>query len=275
MDFEEWLNVGVLSTGRRLFVLDQMRAEAEEMGGHEEIVARIDEAAAHDDQTHELESQWGGVRNGNFDAVGVGPVDRRMDRAISGVRDGAELQRQGAAVDDPIHETVEAFLKAAMPEGVFAITSLPHVEQMAATEKLLARLQGPLADQVAELGLGRQVSRIEEILPLYRAALQGTGELAIDFAPVREARRRGHRYMLEIVAMVLGRYNRADDPAHRAARERLLSPLRKQLQATRALRGRRAGSGAGPETGEPELPAGELPGEQPDQAGASPVSRSA
>jgi hypothetical protein len=271
MDLEEWLDVAILSTGRRLFVLELMKVAAQEMGGHEDIVERIDEAASHEEHTRELEDRWGGVRNGNFDAVGVGPLDRTVDRAISAVRDGAELQRQGAEPDDPIHATVDGFLKAAFPEGVFAITSLPHVEQLAKTQELLGKLRGPLAGQVAELGLVRQVSRVEQLLPRYRAALQGTGELTIAFAPVREARRRSHRYLLELVAMVLGRYNRADEPAHRAARERLLSPLSKQLQASRVLRGRRAGNGpeagedAGPEPGlGPELPEGtEL--EQPGQ----------
>jgi hypothetical protein len=264
MDLEEWLDVGTLSTGRRLFVLALMKEAAQAMGGHEDFVERIDEAAAHEEQTRELEDRWGGVRSGNFDAVGVGPLDRTVDRAISAVRDGAELQRQGAEPDDPIHGTVDGFLKVAFPEGVFAITSLPHVDQLSKTEKLLSKLQGPLAGQVTELGLGRQVTRIELLLPKYRAALQGSGELALAFAPVREVRRRSHRYMLELVAMVLGRYNRADEPAHRAAREQLLSPLWKQLQASRVLRGRRTGNGpevgadAGPEPGAdgPGLPAG-------------------
>ena len=265
MDLEDWIDVAALSTGRRLFVLEQMRVAAQDMGGNDDVVARIDEAAAHDEQTRALENRWGGVRSGNFDAVGVGPLDGRLDRAISAVRDGAELQRQGAAHDEPIHATVDGFVKAAFPRGVFAITSLPHVDQMSETQELLGRLRGPLAGQVTELGLLRQVLRIEEILPQYRAALHGTGELTLAFAPVREARRRGQRYLLELVAMVLGRYNRADEPAHRNARERLLAPLWKQTQAARALRGRRAGSVAEPGASEPELPGTEQPGQPGEQ----------
>jgi hypothetical protein len=273
MDLEDWIDVGALSTGRRLFVLEQMRTEAEGMGGHEDIVQRIDEARAHDVQARDMEDQWGGVRSGNFDVVGVGVMDPLLDRRISAVRDGAEVQRQGAAPDDPIQDTVDSFLKAAFPEGVYAVTSLPHVEQLSETEKLLGKLRGPLAAQVTELGLERQVARIEEIVPQYRAALRASGELPIEFAPVREARRRGQRYLFELVAMVLGRHNRADDPAQRATRERLLAPLWKQVQAARALRGRRAGSVAKPDTG--ELPAGEVPGEQPGQPGEPATAPSA
>lgn len=272
MDLEECIPVGILSTGRRLFVLEQMQEVVEDMGGHEDLEERIGEARAHDEQTRDLEDQWGGVRSGNFDGVGATPVDRLLDRRITAVRDGAEVQRQGAVPDDPIHLTVDTFLKSAFPEGVFAITSLPHVEQLSETEKLLGKLRGPLAGLVDELGLGRQVARVDEIVPQYRAALHASGELPIEFEPVREARRRGHRYMLELVAMVLGRYNRAEDPAHRAARERLLTPLHKQVEATRALR-RRGAAGTQPDTG--ELPADVLPGDQPAQPGAPDASPSA
>lgn len=271
MDLEDWIDVGTLSTGRRLFVLELMREAAQDMEGNEDLVARIAEATSHDEQTRTLESLWGGVRSGSIDAAGVGQLDRRVDRLISGVRDGAELERQGAASDDPIHATVEGFVKTAFPEGVFAITSLPHVDQLSKTQELVDKLQGPLADQVTELGLGRHVRRLEQILPQYRAALHGTGELSIEFAPVRESRRRGQRYLLELVAMVLGRYNRADEPAHRTARERLLGPLWKQVQAARALRGRRAGSVAGPDTepgAEPEQPETEQPGQPGEQPAA-------
>ena len=269
MDLEEYLEVGVLSTGRRLFVLELMRLAAQEMGGHEDFMARIDEAAAHDEQTRELEHQWGGVRNGNFDTRVLKPLDRRLDHIISAVRDGAEVQRQGAAPHEPIHAAVDAFLEAALPEGVFAVTSLPYVDQLSETEKLIGMLRGPLADQVAELGLERQVSRLEEIVPEYRAGLYGTGEQAIEFAPVRAARRRGHRYLLELVAMVIGRHNRADDPVHQAARAQLLTPLAKQRDAARALRKRRAASGADPVTG--ELP-DESPAELAAESAASVVS---
>ncbi len=254
MDLEIWIDVGALSTGRRLFVLAEMKPAAQAIGGNDDIVARIDEATAHDEQTRDLEGLWGGVRAGNMDSAVVKPIDHRLDKRITAVRDGAELQRQGAAPDDPIHETVETFLKTAMPEGVFAITSLPHVNQLSATQKLLAMLQGPLADTVTELGLGRQVSRIAEILPAYQAALHGPGELAVTFAPVRDARQGGQRFMRELVAMILGRYNRDEDPAHREARAQLLTPLWKQVQAARALRARRNGNGAEPDA--PEQPAG-------------------
>ena len=269
MEIEDWIDVGALSTGRRLLVLEQMKAGAQTLEGTEEVVARIDEATAGDEQTRTMEDQWGGVRSGNVASVGVKRLDGRLDKLITAVRTGAQAQRQGAAPDDPIHRIVENFLKQAMPEGVFAITSLPHADELSKATELLARLRGPLAGAVAELGLTRQVNGIAEILPAYRAALHGTGEVPVTFAPLREARQRGRRYLAEIVAMILGRYNRTDDPAHRAARERLLTPLWKQIQAARALHARRTSNGTEPGTDEPELPIDRLPG-QP--SGKSPVA---
>jgi hypothetical protein len=251
MELEDWIDVAVLSTGRRLFVLEQMKAAAQALEGNDDVVAWIGRALASEHQTRTLETQWSGVRSGNGDSAGMGALDGRLDKAIAAVRDGAEVQRQGAAPDDPIHATVAEFLQQALPEGVFAITSLPHVDELSAADALLRKLRGPLADQVTELGLSRQVNRIAEILPEYEAALRARGELVMTFAPVREARRRGQRYLLELVAMVLGRYPLTEDPAHKAARERLLRPLWKQMQAARALRGRRAASRARPGAGEP------------------------
>jgi hypothetical protein len=259
MDLETWIEVGTLSTGRRLFALRQMKAVAQALGGNQDVEARIDEAIAHEEQTRDLELLWGGVRAGNVDARAMKPIDHRVDKVITAVRDGAEAQRQGAADDDPIHETVDTFLKTAMPEGVFAITSLPYVDELSATQKLLAMLQGPLAGTVTELGLGRQVGQLAALLPQYEAGLNGTGALAVTFAPVRTSRQRGQRYLREIVALVLGRYNRDEDPEHRSARAHLLTPLLKQVEAARALRGRR--SEQDNEVDEPELPGDAQPGE--------------
>jgi hypothetical protein len=254
MELEEWIDINILSTGRRLFALEQMRLVVQAMGGHEDLVQRIAEAMTHDHQTREVDGLWSGVRSGNLEAAGMGPLDSSLDKVISAVRDGAEAQRQGAAPEDPIHKIVDDFLKAVMPAGVFAITSLPYVDELSEAEKLLLKLQGPLAATVVELGLARPVARLAEIVPLYRAALQSAGAKAVDFALVRESRQRGRRYLLEVIVMVLGRYNRADDPAHKAARAALLAPIQKQCEAARTLRSRRGGSGAAPGTDEPELP---------------------
>ena len=101
MDLEVWIDVGALSTGRRLFVLAQMKAVTQGMVGNDDVVARIDEATAHEEQTRDLEALWGGVRAGNMDYAVVKPIDHRLDKTITAVRDGAEVQTQGAAPDDP------------------------------------------------------------------------------------------------------------------------------------------------------------------------------
>ncbi len=257
MELEEWIDINILSTGRRLFAQEQMKLVAQAMGGHDDLVQRIDEAMAHDHQTREVDGLWGGVRSGNLEVTGMGPLDSRVDKIISSVRDGAEAQRQGASPDDPIHKIVDDFLKEVMPAGVYAITSLPYVDELSEAEKLLLKLQGPQAATVIELGLTRPVAQLAEIVPLYRAALQSAGAKVVDFALVRESRQRGQRYLLEVIVMVLGRYNRADDPAHKAARAALLAPIQKQCEAVRTPRSRRGGSDTAPDTDEPELP--ELP----------------
>jgi hypothetical protein len=253
MDLSQFIYVGELSTGRRLFVMRRMQPLVAARG-HEDMVVHIAEGIAHELQTRELDLVWSQVRAGTLSAPNVGPVDVRVDHGITALRDAAEAQARGAAPGDPVHGQVAGFLGEALPVGVYAVTSLPYVEQLNALEILVDKLQGPLLTQVMELGIVRQSLRLAELLPLYRDVIHGAadGNTGLDFATVRAARQRGQRYLYEIIAMILGRYYRADDPEHQAARAELLGPMVEQNEAVRSyLRARRAVRDVDPDTGEP------------------------
>jgi hypothetical protein len=259
MDLNQFIYVGELSTGRRLFVMRRMQPLAAARG-LDDMVLHIAEGIAHDLQTREIDRVWSRVRLGTQSAPSVGPVDVRVDHCITGLREAAEAQARGAAPGDPIHGQVQGFLGEALPAGVYAVTSLPYVEQLNALEILVDKLQGPLLTQVMDLGIVRPSLRLAELLPLYRDAIYGAadGNTNLDFATVRAARQRGQRHLYELIAMILGRYYRADDPEHQAARAELLGPVVEQNEAVRAyLRARRAVRDVDPETGEPELEPGE------------------
>lgn len=265
MDLNQFIYVGELSTGRRLFVTRRMRPLIAARG-HDDVVVHIDEGIAHDLQTRQLDVVWSGVRSKTQPASNIGVIDVRVDHGITALRDAAEAQARGAAAGDPIHAQVQGFLGEALPAGVYAVTSLPYVEQLNALEVLVDKLQGPLLTQVMELGIARQSLRLAELLPFYRDAIDGAadGNTGLDFATVRAARQRGQRYLYEIIAMILGKYYRADDPEHQAARAELLGPLVEQNEAVRAyLRARRAVRDVDPETGELLPETGEPANDQP------------
>jgi hypothetical protein len=252
MELSRFIKINELSTGRRLYAL--LRVLALVMArGLAPIVQLVEQAIAHDRQTRQLDLRWHAMRVQPRSPASVKPVDARVDRAIKALRDGAVAQAEGAAPDDPVHGEVEDFLSEVLPVGVFAITKMPYVEQLSELENIVEKLEGPLASSVAELGLQRQAARLSELLPQYRDAINGAGVGNLGYTTVREARKRGQRYLHEVIAMILGTYYRADDPEHQAARAELLGPIVEQNEAVRAyLRARRAVRDVDPETGDPE-----------------------
>ncbi|WP_437731917.1 hypothetical protein [Sorangium sp. So ce1335] len=248
---ESIFNLYVFTTGRRLFALRQVRALAEEQR-FTELVKHCDAAVEHDLATRAMERRWAGEPV----ATGTNPaaqrIDALVDRTLGAIRDHVVAQTQGAAPDDPIHKEVAAFLKPIFPVSVQAITSLPHIDELAAVDDIVALLKGELAPAAKELGLGRLVSRLADLAVQYREALEAPPPSLIDWGRVRAARAEGQGLLLETVAIILGKHH-ARTPEGTAARLALLAPILQQNAAIgQYLRARRAIADVNPETGEDE-----------------------
>ncbi|ACY14769.1 hypothetical protein Hoch_2224 [Haliangium ochraceum DSM 14365] len=275
---DTWLRVNGFSTGRRMFAMARIREVASEMKW-KDMVAHCDEALAHDRETRELDQRWTAQRSGAYSNEAVAALDNRLDNAVSALRDAAEAQRKGASDDDPLHDLVEGFLREVLPNGVYAVTAAPYVEELSAVQSMLDKLRGSCASEVEELGLGRQVDRLAEIVPLYEDALAGAARASLGFSDVRAAREIGQSYLTGAVARILGRFYRSDNAEHSAARARLLAPVVEQSEAIRAYqRSRRAVRDIDPVSGEVDpledtLPAEETaPAEQPAASPAASAS---
>ena len=190
-------------------------------------------------------------------------LDNRMDRALTGFRDGARAMAAGAAGDDPIHDLVATLLDAIFPAGVYAVTSLPYIDQLAGVEAIVDLLEGDLSQLVAALSLRPLAERLIRLAREYRTMLQSQ-PIRLAFAEVKDSRVTGQAFLLEIIAMILGTYHRHDSERHGQARAALLGPILEQNEAIRAyLRQRRPVLDIDPDTGEPE------PGAEPgDPAGS-------
>jgi hypothetical protein len=231
---ERWIAVYDFSAGRRLFALERVQHAARELG-FQELVDHLEAALAHDRLTLHLDGHWNSRHRRRARPQSM-VVDRMLAKALTGLRRAALLQAESAPPGDPIHEQVQTFLRAALPRGVFAVAMLPQVDELSVVTHLVQKLEGPLAETVAELGLGRQAARVAELARAFGQALRAAEQPKVSFREVQAARRRGQEYLLEAVAMILGRYYRCNDPEHAAARTALLSPIAQQSEAIRTYR---------------------------------------
>jgi hypothetical protein len=235
--------------GRRILALRKMRAEAVALD-LPHIVELADKAIAHDMETRGLDMRWLAERTiRSPHAAAMPAIEALADQLLTGLRDGARLHALGA--DGATLVAVDSFIATVFPAGVFAVTSLPYVDEAAELERIVTMLHGPLAPQVIRFGLGRLVERLAVVSARYREALHPGAKL--DFATVRAAREQGQLYLLQIVAMIMGTFP-LDTPEHVDGRRRLLGSIMEQDAAIRAYRrGRRAVPDMDPDTGDIEI----------------------
>ncbi len=253
----------ILSTGRRMFALQQVRKLATQRGDTA-IAERAQLALTHDRKTRVLDLAWSGMQNGGRSSPRTRTADARLDSSLSGLRGGAVSLTQGALPDDPLIAKVEDFLDRVFPAGVGAITQLPYVDELSAAETIVELLQGELAPVVVELGLTVQAERVITRTTEYRT-VQEAEELPLQFAKVSAARTAGHTYAMGVVALIVATYHEPDNQEHQAAREQLLAPILAQDEAIRAYRrARRRVVDIDPDSG--ELDPAPLPGSEQDDS---------
>jgi hypothetical protein len=262
---EALINLYVFTTGRRLFALRRVRALAQQQD-FAELVAHCDAVIAHDLATRDLERRWSGEPAETGTNPAAQRLDTLVDRTLGAIRDQAVAQTQGAPPGDPIHAEVAAFVKRIFPISVYAVTSLPFIDELAAVDDIVKLLQGELAPTASSLGLGRLVTRLADLAVQYRDALEAPPPSLLRWDRIRAARAEGQGLLLEAVALIVGKHHRRT-PEGAEARLALLAPILQQNDAiARYLRSRRAVEDVNPETGEedpsaPRSPAG--PAEQP------------
>jgi len=266
---ESILDFYVFTTGRRLFALRQVRALAQEQG-FTELVQHCDATLAHDLATREIERRWAGAPAGATTNPVAQRIDVLVDRTLGAIRDHAVAQTQGALPHDPIHAAVVSFVKRIFPVSVYAVTSLPYVDELAAVDDIVKLLRGELAPVVKDFGLGRLVERLGDLAQQYRDALEVSPPSLITWDRVRAARSEGQGLLLETVAILIGKHHKRT-PEGTAERLALLAPILHQNEAIgQYLRARRAVADIDPDTGEedPSAPdAGEAQGGEAPKAG--------
>lgn len=247
----QFIKLMAFSTGRRMFALRQVHSRAVVMGATA-IAARAALAIEHDRKTRRLDTLWVMHKAQPRGTSTIAELDGLADNLLSGLRDAAVALTRGARSGDPLIAKVEELVGRIFPAGVVAVTSRPYVEQLAAMEEILDLLRGELAPLVVELGLGVLTGRLAMLIDQYREALEAR-PVTLSFDEVRKSRAIGQRYLIEVVALILGTYCYHENPANETARRMLLEPVIAQNEAIRNyLRARRSVEDVDPETGEPD-----------------------
>lgn len=246
---ESLINLYQFPTGRRLFAHKLIRTRAE-ADGFDKLVKHCDKAIAHDTQTQSLEKQWTGESNTSETNPEAQCLDILVDRTLGAIRDHAIAQAAGAPENDPIHATVNTFIKQVFPGGVHAITTLSYVEELEAVQAIVHSLQNELTPTVNELNLQRHTVRLAALAIDYRRALESPAPSLLHFGNVRAARTEGQGLLLETIAIILGKHHNRSAKSS-AERLHFLEPIVRQNEAlAAAFKNRRTPSDINADTGE-------------------------
>ena len=170
---DRWLRCPPLPTGRRLRALRGVREAlgARELRG---LSALLQDAAAHDARTLELEREWRALsRQGAVEQSHppLSAVDEELDRALDALYDALQTLLKQGARNDPRLDDAYILLDVVFPAGACSITSLPYIDQMGAVDALLEELRGDLLEHVESAGVSERVDEIARLGERYRHEL--------------------------------------------------------------------------------------------------------
>ena len=227
----------ILTTGRRLYSLAQIRERAQALQ-LDELVALIDQALAHDKQVLDLDA----ARRSGGSEEPVRDKDLRVDRVLSTID---TLLSHYVAIED---ETALALQPELFPAGLAAHTRLPFIEQKAANERVLSILRKAEHQAwLTERGVTALAKQLEQAHGRFADALEARDQSNTpSWDELKAASAAGQEAYLEVVAEIIARTR--DDAERRAE---LLTPVMTQeRQVAERRRTRRSPGEVDPSTGE-------------------------
>lgn len=239
----------LMPTGRRIWVLKQMRAVAVEMK-LQELIRRIDAALVHDEKTLNLDRLWRASKSNKSRSRGNAlPIDREIDARFSAI----QSILRGFSVGQETRDYVKAARRITselFPSGIGEIINLPFEEQSIELDSMLEQLDGPLAADVEAVHIDGLVQELRELNEAFTAELAKFPVRDVSFDVVLAARTEGHENLAGIVAWVVGTFS-GRDPENTATREGLLAEFNRQQTAVyESQRRRQIVTDVHPDTGE-------------------------
>jgi hypothetical protein len=232
-------NVIKLSSAQRERVYDAADELANERGD-DELKQHVAKARKHEQHTRDLERKYHGEQDS--DAMyppDMGPLDARLDRSMTGLRDMVQGAMQGDEDDEELQEKGRELLIGIYPKGVREATRQPYPEQAVTAQDIIAKLGDEYAEHVEFFGLHRKLRNMTALVTEYKDMVDRGRVTTVTAAEVKAAHRRAHRFLLEVVARVIGLTFDSDNPQHMTERAKVLDVLFAEMARTRDLRAAR------------------------------------
>lgn len=250
-----------------------------------QALAHIERALAHDEHTQELEIQWEKSNGTGFYHPKAAALDPSVDDLLGAIYRIADATIRGFPASHPAVAAAKRLIQAMFPLGLAQVVNAPFVQEAAEVGRILRKLRGERAADVALLHLDEHVDLLEQLGGEYRAAVDSSPE-QVAHADVRAAQQRGLSYLAEIAVLVLARFYDSDNPAHVESREEFLAPVEDYDARGRALRSEKrrgnrnddqgqddagdADTQAGDDAGDADTPAGDDAGAGSDDDASTP-----
>ncbi len=229
-------NLYVFTPGRVIFAATQVKRaaksrkakDADEKRDLKLIETACDRAVAAGQEALEASNAWQRAKAEPTARAGgsATALDPLLDRAVSGVSDGAANFTRSLSREHPLSLKAGEFLRAAFPAGVSAITSLPYEDELAAVNSLLARLQDPkdLAPVAKQLSLEPFVTELAQVTDKFATALRAPSAVQATYGLVKSTQAAAQERLLQLAARIAGTFNE-QTAAHIEARTDLLGPI--------------------------------------------------
>ena len=208
---------------RRILIIRAILRYAEEQG-HSQVEELARWALDEDTQVHQLHRQWRRNRNVNEGVrTEALELDRRADRALSGIANAALNFQRNAPPDHPLHKLATAFLKEFFPDGVGAITNQPYERQLADMREYVELWKSPdWSDAIAQFNAQLFVETTESLLPSYEEALVSPKRREITHDQLVAADASGRDRLASVIGLILGLFGQ-DDPTNNIIRQEYLA----------------------------------------------------
>ncbi|TNE45137.1 MAG: hypothetical protein EP343_28110 [Deltaproteobacteria bacterium] len=259
---QQFLKIYQFTSGRRLLVYRQTKKVAQKLN-FTALEQHIDKAHAFELDTRKMERRWKSQGSTSQQTIDYRPLDNALDRALSGLSKYCESYLHSMDETSDHYQSALVILETAFPNGLQAITQIPYEDELSDVESLLDDLNNvTLATHINRLGLKPMLDNIKSRHQAFYKAFSASQAPTLDYGTVRARRAQSQDMLLQMIAIILGKFY--DSDSHAEPRKELLTPF--QLQQGRIsdlISRKRPVLDVDPESGE-ELPDSEEAEETPE-----------